>query len=311
MERCARILRRRQHTVGRRMRQRWNGVPPERFSVRWTGFLSIGRSGLYNFATTSDDGSQLIIDNQLVVDNGGPHGLRTQSGSIHLDRGSHPITLRYVQYGATSALDWSWSRDGGDYSTVPAWALSQRRTSYTAVVTARIVDWGLWSLAILVVLVAAWYIRVGLNGEEVGRWAVARRLSVTQSYRNTACLVFSVFILTVTLFLPWRRWSAPSRAIETTARHLNRTAITMLGGFETFQTNINSPKQAKTFFHQVQEMLAMLRGHGWNPIRSRVPSPRTRGDSNKSWRQPGRAHLKKRRRQGLCSMPIRSRRVVF
>ena len=29
-----------------RMRQRWNGVPPERFSVRWAGFLTVGRSGL-------------------------------------------------------------------------------------------------------------------------------------------------------------------------------------------------------------------------------------------------------------------------
>ena len=72
------------------MRDRWNNALPEQFSVRWTGFLTVGRSGLYSFSTASDDGSQLFIDNRVVVDNGGPHGLTTRTGSIRLDGGSHP-----------------------------------------------------------------------------------------------------------------------------------------------------------------------------------------------------------------------------
>ena len=33
------------------MRRRWNDNPPERFSVRWTGFLTAVQSGLYTFVT--------------------------------------------------------------------------------------------------------------------------------------------------------------------------------------------------------------------------------------------------------------------
>ena len=246
------------------MRQRWDGIPPEQFSVRWSGFLTVGGSGLYNFSTTSDDGSQLIVDNHLVVDNTGPHSLRTRSGSVHLDGGSYPIALRYVQYGATSALDLSWARDDGDYSAVPAWALSQHRTSYAIVLSARIVEWGLWSFAILIVPVAAWYIRRGLSGEDVGRWAVARRLQVTGSYRNTASLVFSVFIFVAIPFMPWEEAGRYPffKAVEGTVKTLNGTAITMVGRFEAFQADINRPQTDESILpSRVQEMLSLLRGH--------------------------------------------------
>ena len=51
--------------------RRWKALPPERFSVRWTGYLTVPRSGSYVFATTSDDGSSLYIDDRIVVDNSG------------------------------------------------------------------------------------------------------------------------------------------------------------------------------------------------------------------------------------------------
>ena len=248
-----------------RIRQRWNGAPPERFSVRWTGFLTVGRSGLYNFATTSDDGSELIIDNHLVVDNGGPHSRATRSGSVRLDRGSHVVVLRYVQFGAASALDWSWSRDGGRYTTVPTWTLSQRPARYATVVNARIVEWGLRSIAILIVLAAAWYIRVGLRSGAVGRAIERITMEVTKSYRNTASLVFSVVIFIVILFLPWPDGGQQLffRAVETTIRDLHRTAIRALGRFEAFQADINNPHTDESVLPtRVQEMLTMLRGHG-------------------------------------------------
>jgi len=247
------------------MRRRWDGVPPERFSVRWTGFLTVGRSGMYTFATTSDDGSQLIVDNQLVVDNTGPHGLRTRSGSIRLDRGSYAVALRYVQYGAALVLDWSWSLDGSGYSRVPAWALSQRRTTYATALSARIVDSALWVFGIVTVLAAARYIRVGLSGEEMGRWAADRRLEVTASYRNTESLVFSVLIIVAILFMPWEDGGQSPfySSVGGTIRTLNGTAVTMLRRFDAFQADINKPHSDESILPiRVQEMLTMLRGHG-------------------------------------------------
>jgi PA14 domain-containing protein len=174
-----------------RMLQRWNGAPPERFSVRWTGFLTLAQSGWYTFATTSDDGSQLTIDNHLVVDNGaGPHSLEARSGSIHLRRGSHLVALRYVQFGGDSALTWSWSRDGGPVSVVPAWALSQRPASYILVIAARVAEWWVRIFAIVTVLAAAWYLRVALARRrgEAAWWADAFRRDATTFYATLTLL---------------------------------------------------------------------------------------------------------------------------
>ncbi|MCD6488108.1 MAG: beta-glucosidase [Desulfurococcales archaeon] len=44
------------------------GVPSEFFAIMWKGFLYIPRTGEYRFYLTSDDGSRLWIDGQLVID---------------------------------------------------------------------------------------------------------------------------------------------------------------------------------------------------------------------------------------------------
>ena len=49
-----------------RMLQRWPSGPPDVFSVRWTGFVTVAKSGLYTFATTSDDGSELDYSERNV-----------------------------------------------------------------------------------------------------------------------------------------------------------------------------------------------------------------------------------------------------
>ena len=166
------------------MLQRWPEGPPEKFSVRWTGFVTVGRSGLYTFATTSDDGSELVVDNRSVVDNGGPHGLATRSGTIQLDRGSHLVVLRFNQYGAAAGIGWSWSRDGGRLSPIPAWVLSQRRTRYANAVAARMVDWGLVMFAVLTAAAAITYLRAATlrRAAEVAAWAHAQRQDPASFY---------------------------------------------------------------------------------------------------------------------------------
>ncbi len=43
------------------------------YALRFTGEIQIDQAGKYTFFTSSDDGSRLYIDNQLVVDNDGVH----------------------------------------------------------------------------------------------------------------------------------------------------------------------------------------------------------------------------------------------
>ena len=231
------------------MRQRWDGVVPERFSVRWTGFITVGRSGRYNFSTASDDGSQLIIDNRVVVDNGGRHGLTTRSGAIQLDGGSHRVELRYVQFAAVSALDWSWGREGADLSPVSASALTQRRTTYPRLVAGRFVEWGFLIATGLVVLLAGWYLRSAVSREVVIR-------SVTTQAVPAVCFI-------AIMFTPWAVGGTFFRSVENTFLVLNETAIRTVAGYAVFRDNLETPQTGEQVLgSRVEEMLAMLRGHG-------------------------------------------------
>jgi hexosaminidase len=74
------------------------------FGVIYTGFIRIDADGLYQFATRSDDGSVLAIDDQPVVNNDGKHPIAEQGGAIALQKGYHKFTLKYFDAGAVTAL---------------------------------------------------------------------------------------------------------------------------------------------------------------------------------------------------------------
>jgi len=71
--------------------------PQQQFSVEWNGWLRTDRDGEYTFYTTSDDGSTLEIDGQVVVDNGGVHGAVLRAGTLTTTRGLHRIRVRFFQ----------------------------------------------------------------------------------------------------------------------------------------------------------------------------------------------------------------------
>ncbi len=52
------------------------------FAIRWTGKIKIPKDGTYTFFLESDDGSRLLIDGKIVVDNGGLHDMQTQDGNV-------------------------------------------------------------------------------------------------------------------------------------------------------------------------------------------------------------------------------------
>lgn|SRR2546426_3777126 len=93
-------------------------------SVSWSGFLEVEHPGRYQFDVVSDDGSQLEIDNRLVVDDGGRHGALLARGAAELKAGLHPIHLRFFQGGGGGwRLDLFWARDGQVPVRIPRSAL--------------------------------------------------------------------------------------------------------------------------------------------------------------------------------------------
>ena len=74
------------------------------FGFRFTATLSLSQAGTYTFYTTSDDGSQLFINGQMVVDNDGLHGSREEQGNINLSAGTHDLVLTYFEKTGGSSL---------------------------------------------------------------------------------------------------------------------------------------------------------------------------------------------------------------
>ena len=77
------------------------GLPAERapdhFGLILQGFIDIPVTGVYRFNTTSDDGSQLMIDEEIVVNNDGLHDAETAEGEIALEKGYHSIKIWYFE----------------------------------------------------------------------------------------------------------------------------------------------------------------------------------------------------------------------
>lgn len=74
-------------------------------AVRFTSLLEVGEKGSYTFYIRSDDGSKLFIDDELVVDNDGDHGVKEKGGSLHLDPGAHEIKVLWFNGGGGGWLD--------------------------------------------------------------------------------------------------------------------------------------------------------------------------------------------------------------
>jgi outer membrane protein OmpA-like peptidoglycan-associated protein len=69
----------------------------EWFSLTYQGSIYIPTAGRYSFRLSSDDGSQLFLDDALVVDNDGVHGMSDKHATVVLKKGNHTFRLRYFQ----------------------------------------------------------------------------------------------------------------------------------------------------------------------------------------------------------------------
>jgi hypothetical protein len=69
----------------------------EWFAIDYTGRFWISKPGEYNFTLTSDDGANLYIDDNLVIDNDGEHPPATKTAMVDLKGGIHSMRVPYFQ----------------------------------------------------------------------------------------------------------------------------------------------------------------------------------------------------------------------
>ena len=94
----------------RALQSQFTPQDPNDYGVRYSGYLWIAEEGAYTFFTNSAAGSQLWINQRLVVNNDGLHALTERSGTVHLYAGIHRFQLLYSAYGSANtlaAVQWS------------------------------------------------------------------------------------------------------------------------------------------------------------------------------------------------------------
>ncbi len=67
----------------------------DHFGVVYYSTITIETAGEYRFAMRSDDGADLTIGDQVVINNDGVHSPRTRANTVYLEEGTHDLRLRY------------------------------------------------------------------------------------------------------------------------------------------------------------------------------------------------------------------------
>lgn len=102
---------------------------PRPYTVEWTGKLFAPAAGEYRFALASVDGSQLVLDNRMVVDN--PNGHARIENSMSLTKGWHAITLFFSDKTSATQIYLYWTLpDESEPELIPTRYLSPPMGKY-------------------------------------------------------------------------------------------------------------------------------------------------------------------------------------
>jgi hypothetical protein len=81
----------------------WGGRSPDRrlpsndFSIRWSGFLNLRRSGEHQICTAVDNGVRVTLGGRLIIDAWEEVRPRRICEVVQMDRGWHPLEVEYYE----------------------------------------------------------------------------------------------------------------------------------------------------------------------------------------------------------------------
>jgi len=99
---------------------------PEYYGLVFSGYLNAPAEGVYSFFLASDDGSRMILDEKVLIENDGLHALEQRRGVVALEKGLHPVRIEYFNKTGGEALSISWKGPGIKLEAVPSSAFFHR-----------------------------------------------------------------------------------------------------------------------------------------------------------------------------------------
>jgi hypothetical protein len=196
--------------------QDWPDAPPV-FSVRWRGYLTVWRAGVYRFRLITDDSARLYIDDQLITVN---EGVPNQVGQLHLSSGSHRVRITAAHFQGKPALTWLWSLDGSDEARVPAWAVSRRSAHVQTAFLRWLLDLMVTPLALISAIVVAWSVLPTLR-----RRVVASVNAADSSHAFTEWALLAVGVAVLFFALPHRIYSDGSPRFDALVQLLEQGTL--------------------------------------------------------------------------------------
>ena len=103
------------------------GARESDFGVKYDGYIKIPEDGLYTFYSTSDDGSAILIDGRVIVNNDGRHAPIERSGFVQLTAGYHRFEVMYFQLGGGLELSASIKGPQLEKQIIPASMLFRKQ----------------------------------------------------------------------------------------------------------------------------------------------------------------------------------------
>lgn len=89
----------------------------DNFAVRWVGDFNF-EAGQYTFASTTDDGVRVWLDDQLLIDAWRDQGATTYKKAVAVSAGKHRVRMEYYDRSSTASAKLVWVKNAG-CSSVP------------------------------------------------------------------------------------------------------------------------------------------------------------------------------------------------
>ena len=90
----------------------------DHFAVRFKGSILIPDTDVYRFLLESFDGSMLIIDGEVIIDNDGVHYEIFKEGYAALEKGVHTIEVRYFDFERRETLNLTIGKQDGEMADI-------------------------------------------------------------------------------------------------------------------------------------------------------------------------------------------------
>ena len=103
-------------TLGATFDEKWGKGPVYEKYSDYVGFTAIAtinmpRTGMATFRIGSDDGAELLLDNNLIINNNRNGSYVEKSAKINLDPGKHRLAIKYYEFKGSARVSFDCDHD--------------------------------------------------------------------------------------------------------------------------------------------------------------------------------------------------------